>query len=223
MTDTNYISIAKQILQRAKSEGWFIHDSVNAKNRQWKTQLVKDCVTLQSKEMPSSSIPIYKVVGEYQKKYPETLIKEIWEVSSLADAQKNDPKVTSWRLLDHGIYSDADNDQHYSWRVIEQTNSMIWPIWPRHTVFAQVRIDDRDSDPQTTYLISYSIDHPNAQTLPDHVINNVHYSVYEYISTPEKVRVSRVTHIDPCGNIPTSLIKLYSNKLVDLFLSWKSE
>lgn len=238
---SEYISKADQILDKMMQEGWF--PSVQPPNGQpnqsstigweqllkeegialapiqlppirWEEKLKKDGVILESTNVEDSPIPAYRVSGSYYNTKSEFLIKKVFGVSSLAQAQINDPKVVSWRLLEE---NETDGKK---WRVIEQTNSMGWPIWPRHTVFVQVRYDLEDS----TYLVGFSVDHPNASILNDHVKSDIKFSVYKYSQgTYNHAHVSRITLIDPKGYIPTALIKAYSGKMVDLFVSWKND
>jgi len=126
-------------------------------------------------------------------------------------AMKNDPKLTMWREVEKGN----------NWKVCSQYNSMMWQMWPRHTVFAQVRFDEGN----TTKLVAYSVDHPSVPRQDKtHVRSNVHMSVYEYKDNGDNTtQVTRITQIDPCGSIPVALVDLYSGNLVNLFNSWKRE
>ena len=176
----------------------------------WQHILTKEGTDLFKTDIPEvCPIPCYMVTTTINKP-KDVLVDKIWAVNEEL-AKKNDPKLTMWQEIE------KDNN----WKVCSQYNSTMWPAWQRHTVFAQVKFDEGNS----TKLVAYSIDHPKVP-LQDktHVRTKVHMSVYDYTDNGDNTtKVTRITQVDPCGNIPTSVVTMYSGNLVDMFNRWKEE
>ena len=112
----------------------------------WQPVVTKEETSLSRKERPEvCALPCY-LVRTVINKPKNVLVDKIWAVNE-EGARRNDPKLTAWREVERGN----------GWKVCSQYNAMSWPIWPRHTVFAQVRIDD---EKDTTKLVGFSVEHP---------------------------------------------------------------
>lgn len=176
----------------------------------WTTQIDGD-VKLRWKMYPETCrFAAYQTIGTF-KTSKEQMVNKIWGVDK-AGAQKNDPKVTEWKILQQGG----------NWKVIEQTVRMGLMISNRHVVFSQSRIDDDAGN--TTYLVAHSVVHPSSPTPNGHVLTSLHMSVYEYVDNGNgTTTVTRITQVDPNGTIPEFVINMFTGGLVGLFNMWKHE
>lgn len=175
----------------------------------WVKQLEKNDVVLQKQVLTICSFPAYRVTCKYNLP-KEELVDKIWGVDCVEKAKKNDPKLTSWRCISTGS----------SWKLISQTNSAVWPVWPRHILFSQVRFDEDDH----TYLVGSSEDITTYNDVSGHVTAHLHMSVYDFCDNGDNTTtVDRITLLDPKGSVPVGIVTMYSNNLVDLFASWKTE
>jgi len=113
----------------------------------------------------------------------------------------------------------VENGDNY--KVCSQYTDMTWPLYPRHIVYAQYKIDEGDS----TYLVSFSVDHPNVKTdEKTHVRSKVHISAYTYVDNHDgTTTVRRILQVDPCGNVPTSVVDYFSTSVMNMFAMWKNE
>ncbi|VBB19036.1 START domain containing protein [Yasminevirus sp. GU-2018] len=198
--EQEYLTKAESVLESAQK----LYD-----RNDWTHVLTKEGTELKSLNLPDiCPIPAYMVTATYPVS-KEKIISKVWGVSSEAMAKANDPKLTMWAEVERGA----------NWKVLSQYNSMMWPIWPRHTVFAQVRVEKKDK----TYLVGFSVNNPKVEnTSKTHVTSFVHMSVYEYSSNVDgSTTVRRITLIDPRGAIPVSLVTMYSGNLVNVFNTWR--
>lgn len=196
-----YVKYAPKVLNTF----WNLHN-----RNSWINQLTRNGVELSSTTVDNCPFPAYHVKATFNKTREE-MVNKIWGVDSEVKAKKNDPKLVTWKCVERGP----------NWKVIDQTNSAIWPIWPRQITFSQVRIDDG----RHTYLIGTTTEHNDAVDHSyDHVTAHLHMSVYDYCDNGDgTTTVDRVVLLDPKGNIPVGLVTMYSKNQIDLFSSWKDE
>ena len=197
-----YVNFATGLLEEAKilmnGDGWQ-QVATSAQNTK-----------LEQKNLPNiCSFPCY-LVSSTIKKPKEELVKKIWE-ADLERAKKNDPKLKMMAEVETGP----------NWKVRSQYNGMGPLIWDRHTVFAQVRTDVGN----VTYLTGFSVDHPKAPTnTTTHVRTNMHMSIYEFTAVgPKETNIRRIAQIDPKGDIPTWVVKMFANNNMNMFDMWKNE
>src|SRR5579872_1178492 len=167
---------ADQVLAAAK------HLSAEAK---WTKILTQDGTDLFSADSTNDCpIPHYKVETVIEK--PMQVLKDkIWKVASVEDAQRNDPKVASWKLLTSGA----------NWKAMAQINAMGRPCWDRQTVFCQTEYVEDDG--KTVYLVAHSVEHPMAQREDKmYVRTKMHMSVYEFCDLGGSTRVTRFAQVD---------------------------
>lgn len=191
---------AREVLERAQ---------MLFARKDWKHMLTQDGTELYQMNLDDiCPIPANLVIATYNQS-KHNMINKVWGVASEEMAKANDPKLTSWKLIENGP----------SLKIISQCNSMMWPIWPRQTVFAQACIEEKDA----SYLVGFSVEHAKAPNLEDsHVRTRVHMSVYEYVDNRNgTTTVRRITLVDPKGIIPVKLITRYSKNLVNVFNSWR--
>jgi hypothetical protein len=136
------------------------------------------------------------------------MVARIWDMTE-AKAKVNDPKLTMWTEVEKGE----------NWKVCSQHNTMGWPVWPRHTVFAQVRFDE----PGKTQLVAFSVNHKKAPVDEStHVRAHVHLSVYTFVDNKNgTTTVSRMTQVDPRGDVPTWIVNMYAKNQVNMFNQWQ--
>ena len=151
--------------------------------------------------------PCYKTTTTINKPKND-VVSKLWNVTE-QKTKEYDPKLISWTEVER-----KDN-----WKVCSQYNEMGPFIWQRHSVFAQVKIEIGD----VTYLVAFSVDHPNVQTdTTKYVRTNIHMSVYEYVDNKDGTTdVTRVALVDPCGKIPVWIVELFAGNMVDMFNKWK--
>jgi len=156
-----------------------------------------------------SPIPCYLIETTYNKPKVE-LMNKIWGATE-ETTKKYDLKISMWCVVENG-----DN-----YKVCSQYTDMTWPLYPRHIVYAQYKIDEGDS----TYLVSFSVDHPNVKTdEKTHVRSKVHISAYTYVDNHDgTTTVRRILQVDPCGNVPTSVVDYFSTSVMNMFAMWKNE
>ena len=195
----DYFKLAQDVLAKFKNL---------RSNKSWVFEMNKNNVELSRLSVNTCPFPAYHVKSVYNKS-KEDLVQKIWGVDSEEKAKANDPKLVTWKCVDSGK----------NWKVITQTNSVVWPVWNRQLTFLQVRIDEGDH----TYLVGTTIDRKDVKNLSyDHVIADLHMSVYDYHDNKNgTTTVDRITLLDPQGSIPVSLVTMYSSNLVNLFASWK--
>ena len=94
------------------------------------------------------------------------------------------------------------------------------PIWPRHIVFAQTKFNDVTD---TIYLVAHSVDHPKvSREDATHARGTVYMSVYSYKDNHDgTTSIRKITHINPNGYIPVTLINMYVGNMIDMFNRWK--
>jgi len=195
----NYIAQATELLGEAKQ---LFNDS------DWKHVSTKNGIDLHSMDNGTCPFPAYRVRSTFNKSKDE-LVNNIWGVNSVEQAKVNDPKLVSWERIAFG-----DN-----WKVISQTNTTVWPIWPRQIIFCQVKFEEEDH----TYLVGRSVDHQGASLVDGHVLAHLHMSVYDYCDNKNgTTTVNRITLLDPKGQMPVGLVTMYAGNLVNLFESWRN-
>jgi len=174
----------------------------------WTLNSERDEVRLYQQDCPDvCNLPCYMIESLYSLS-KDDMVDKIWLMNE-EKAKESDAKITMWREIEKG-----DN-----YRICEQYTSMNWPLYPRHLIYAQYKIDRDDN----TYLVSFTIKHPTVKVNEKtHVESICHLSVYGYEKVNDKhLNVWRILQVDPQGNITTSLISYYSKTFMDRFVEWK--
>lgn len=212
-TNVQYQQKAKEVLHEAKELYRELCDAIKVKvfpKDKWTHVLEKEGINMYKYPRPNvSPIPCYLVEATYGKT-KDALVKKIWD-STEETAKKYDLKISMWRVVEKG-----DN-----YKVCSQYTDMPWPLYPRHIVYTQYKIDEGN----TTYLVSFSVDHPDVIIdEKTHVKSKVHLSVYAYIDNGDNTTtVWRILQVDPCGNVPTSVVDYFSASVMNMFITWKNE
>lgn len=208
-----YQQKATEVLQDAKNLYQDLQVALQRKlcvKDSWNPVMEQDGIKMYKLPRPNvSPIPCYLVEATYNKPKDE-LMNKIWDITE-ETAKKYDLKISMWTIVEKGD----------DYKVCSQYTDMIWPVWPRHIVYAQYKIDDGD----TTHFVSFSVDHPNVKTNEStHVRSKVHLSVYSYCDNRDgTTTVRRVLQVDPCGNVPTSVVDYFSTSVMNMFAMWKKE
>lgn len=165
---------------------------------------------LEKKQFDGYSLPHYrtKVTINLPK---HQLVNMIWN-ANLESTQKDDANVTTFEEIE----TNADP----AFKVRRQINKLPFPCFPRETVFIQFRIEELE----TTWLVGFSIDHPDYPVNMWRAIRtSLDMSVYRFYSVSQnQTVVQRITNIDPNGLIPKSVIVSQEKKLVSQFNRWHS-
>ena len=168
-----------------------------------------DDVLLENKYFPDiCSVPCFRTTTLVDKSV-EYLMDKLWNETEETRLQE-DPDIVYWTEVE------ADKD----WRVCNQLNKMQWPFWSRETVYVQVKVVQSD----VSWIVTFSVDHDCVPRKDDQYVRaTVFLSVYRFSKEGNQTRIHRMSHIDPGGNIPVSIINLYAGKLCKPLLSFKHD
>jgi len=193
-----YTAHAKTLLAQAKA---------CLKENKWDFVTSKHDTHLFKQTIDGSSFPRYFTKSTI-KKPMEQVVDLIWK-NNEDGAKRNDQSVIDWRVVESGE----------NYRVCSQHNEMSWPIWNRHIVFAQVKFVEKEA----TYVVAFSVDHPDVKNETDTVRGKLNMSVYEFIpNSLNSTTVRLVVHFDPCGTIPVYIVNLFTGNMVEKFNRWNS-
>lgn len=194
-----YITKAYDVLAEAKNR---------LKNNKWHHVVTKKGTELYKCDMPHiCPTPCYLTKTIINQPL-NTIVNKLWMINE-DGAKENDPSVTDWAEIEKGL----------NYKVCTQHNKLMWPFWPRHVVFSQVKIEEKDA----TYLVANSVDHVKAPYDDDNYVRSfIHMSVYEYKAIDDNnTQITRITQVDPRGYIPISIVNLFATNQVDMFNRWK--
>eukprot|EP01098_Paradermamoeba_levis_P007339 TRINITY_DN3026_c0_g1_i1.p1 TRINITY_DN3026_c0_g1~~TRINITY_DN3026_c0_g1_i1.p1 ORF type:complete len:198 (-),score=74.63 TRINITY_DN3026_c0_g1_i1:58-651(-) len=166
----------------------------------WKVTKDGNGAVLSEKGVEGSALNMFRVVAVVPHP-PKKVIDTLWSWG-LAEWKEYDPDVKEWRV----VQQIDDNT-----RVLYQVNSLPWPLWARDTCLTQAR---REKD-GTFALLLKSTSHADAPEKPkDYVRAQVLTSAF--IFAPEgadKTKFIRIVHVDPSGNIPSSVVNSSAKQL----------
>jgi len=196
--DTKYIKKGVEILNYTKNL---------IKEPDWTLEADEEGVLMESKEFPEKSyVPCYRLTCTCTKSIDE-LFKYVWDVDEKS-LQKDDPDVLKWDIIQSGR----------SWRIATMINDMPWPLSPREVVIMQIIFRDAEGN----WLVSYSIPHEKIPIQDEYVRATVHISVYGFITETDNLsRIWRVSMINPAGDIPAFIVKLFADKQMKPLIQWK--
>lgn len=176
--------------------------------KDWNNVSNTNGTTLRSLANKVCSFPCYEA-SRLSQKLPQKWIDRVWNVNE-SIVKSDDPDAASWEILESGT----------NWRIVRQVNNMKWPVWPRELVFAQIRVD-RDTG---SYLVMYSVKHPSAPLKPSEFVRGtMHTNVYAFEQEENHTRASKITQIDPAGDLPVWLVTKYTDKLTHMLNKIDSE
>ncbi len=221
---TKYVKTAETILAKAKAlieeeakwEQAALAKTVVEEKRKWEHVVTTDGTELYKKEMPEvCPIPCY-LARTVIKKPLQTMIDKLWLIDENG-TKSNDPSVREWKEIEK-------TETH---KVCSQYNKMGQFIWDRHVVYAQVKIADAETG--STYLVAFSVTHPSTPfDEKNYVCGYVHMSVFEFKKDTKdesgnSTVVTKLAQIDPCGDLPVSVVNMFASTQIDMFNRWKKE
>ena len=164
-------------------------------------------ILLESKVFPDiCAVPCFRTTTTVNKTI-DYLMNSLWNETE-EDRKKEDPDIIAWSCI----------QSEPTFRVCTQINKMQWPLWSRETVYVQMKVIENDA----SWFITFSIDHDAVPLKPTlYVRALIHLSIYKFSIENGQTRVHRMSHIDPSGNIPSSIITLYAGKLCKPLIEWK--
>lgn len=173
----------------------------------WRLEVASGSTYLESKQTYKYPLPYYRVRSIIDLPR-ERLVNIVWN-ATYKSASIDDSTIRSLETL----------IKKENYKIKYQTNDMGFLLWTRETLFVQHKFVEDD----VTWLVGYSILHPSVPLQNDvYVRTSLNMSVYKYTAlTPTRTLVQRIVNINPNGNIPASIVKMYSGKLVDAFVRWQ--
>eukprot|EP01088_Endostelium_zonatum_P002996 TRINITY_DN1395_c0_g1_i1.p1 TRINITY_DN1395_c0_g1~~TRINITY_DN1395_c0_g1_i1.p1 ORF type:complete len:207 (-),score=47.14 TRINITY_DN1395_c0_g1_i1:65-685(-) len=160
----------------------------------WSVVNDKDGAVLDSKQIAGSDINAFRVKGNVRAS-PEKLIDLVWSWGE-SDWKKWASDIESWQVLE------TPNENT---RIIHQVNKLSWPLWSRDVVFLCSR---QSLDNGAKLLVLKSVENSKAPPQKDKYVRaNIltSFFLFEPIEGGHS-KVTRVLHVDPAGNIPTSVV-----------------
>jgi hypothetical protein len=201
----------KSVMARAEK---LLNDALQLiETNTWEEVKTVDETKLSKCDMPKRCpTPCYLTETTIEKPI-ETLVDRLWSINEKG-AKVNDPSVMDWRE----VVKDAN------YKIVEQHNKMMWPIYSRHMVFSQAKFEGKDEkNNNIVYLVAQSIDHPDIPLDENNYVRgHIHMSVYKYKQKgPTTTEIQRIAMVDPCGKIPVQLVNAFAHKQVEMFNMWK--
>lgn len=217
---TDYIKTAHTVLTKAKTlieeEVKWEQTTSEEEKKKWEHVVTTEGTELYKKEMLDvCPVPCY-LARTVIKKPLKTLVDKLWIIDEKT-TKINDPSVKEWKELEK-------TENH---KVCSQYNKMGMFIWDRHVVYAQVKIEEPDTG--KTYIVAFSVTHPLAPfDEKNYVLGKVHMSVFELKKDTKdesgnSTVITKLAHIDPCGDLPVSVINMFASTQVEMFNRWKKE
>jgi hypothetical protein len=196
--NTEYLKKGLNILNNAKAL---------IKESDWSFEANVDGIIMESKEFTEDSyVPCYRISCDTLRPLNE-LIEMAWNVDQIS-LQKDDPDVLKWEILESGN----------NWRIVTMVNDMPWPLSAREVVIFQSIYKDNEG----IWLVSYSVPHDSVPESDKYVRATVHLSVYGFVRSNNNInKIYRLSLIDPNGSIPTFVVKLFADKLMEPLNKWK--
>eukprot|EP01126_Amoeba_proteus_P040335 TRINITY_DN4298_c0_g1_i1.p1 TRINITY_DN4298_c0_g1~~TRINITY_DN4298_c0_g1_i1.p1 ORF type:complete len:206 (-),score=21.20 TRINITY_DN4298_c0_g1_i1:176-793(-) len=159
----------------------------------WNFFSLNNDVLCERKTYPNSVIDCFRATCLLDKFSAQEYAKCIWEIT-LADLQVIDSSITD-------VQTSAEIDEHT--RIRYQNNKLPWPIWPRQTLF----VDHYESDVDGIFILGGSVSHPSKPEDPSNFVRTtLHLSAYAFLPEGNAVRLWRIVHVDPNGDIPAFVV-----------------
>jgi hypothetical protein len=194
----NYYNISISKMERSEEKINFVTNLINDDN--WKLVSALEGITIERKPLLGNSIDCFRAYGMVNADQKE-LADIIWNKYNDMDSIKSsDSDISDYRIVDN-----IDSNT----RICYQVNNLQWPLWPRESVYLQLRVI-RDN---ATYIYMYSIETDAVPQQPDKFVRaNINISAYVLIPCHSGCTVYRIAHIDPSGSLPVGIINSYASK-----------
>jgi len=195
MSDNKYLSHALTLINKAKTL---------IAEQDWTQVSHSDDITLDCKDFPDvCDVHCYRA-NSITDKTPEQLANQVWNVTEQTQ-KTDDHDIMEWKVVEGGN----------NWRVFAQLNKLPWPLFPRQTLCAQMVLQEEEASNDIYWTVSYSIDHDKVSKQEDkYVRTKVVMLINKFEKVGNKTHIWRLSQVDPSGNIPKSVLNLYSSKIV---------
>jgi len=161
-----------------------------------------DGAILHSTVLEGEPINCFRAVGEIAGKTPK----------EMADLMGNFG-LTEWKIMDSDVLDWSVLEQGENHRVYYQENNLPWPLWHRTVVYVLSLIEEDGA----YYWVGQSTTHPDKPEEPSKFVRaNVTIGLYGFQPTEGGCRVVRVLHVNPSGNIPSSVVNSLSATLINV-------
>ncbi len=184
-------------------------DSINEKinffkqlltDQSWQAVQTINSIKVEKKMIPNSDIACFKSSGIVNAK-ADDLIKYVWNIYNT----KENVQVFDTDITEYNIVCKLDSQT----RICRQVNKLPWPMWPRESVYIQYV----GSEANQSYIIMFSVECEEVPVQTDKFVrSNINISAYIFEPCESCTMIHRIAHIEPCGNIPSSLINGYATK-----------
>jgi hypothetical protein len=184
----------------------------------WRYVSIVDGITLYNKEFPESPIPAYRCSTISPNSQHSKLVGGVWDVNE-AGMKCMESSIKKWEIIEtvpDCIFTGYETSFTCSTRVLRQINAIppTLIIWPREAIIVQAKITANDQ----TWFVTYSLDKHRLVPLNEkkYVRAKVFFNTFAFIKQGHNTLIHKLTLADPCGNIPTGIITMFSNKMVKL-------
>ena len=192
----SYIEQLQKVLANAK---------VLLSESDWEFVKEDDGIICERKEFKDvCPIPCYRVSGQITNKSFEEVKKLIWTTNE-ARAKELDPSIIYWKI-------EKENDDK-SCRVVVQRNKLMFPLWTREGVCAQAKFHEEGK----LWSVAASVSDPDIVTDENEfVLTKIHMTVTLVEKTDDGITYHKIAQIDPCGNIPQSVVNYFASNTMDI-------
>jgi len=167
----------------------------------WNTVNETDNILTQKKILSSNDVACFKSSG-FVNTTMNTLLKFIWNIyDNYNNIKQYDPDISKFDIIENL----SENT-----RICYQVNNLSWPCSPREFIYLQTKIIMNNE----CYILMYSVDSIKYNQLRDEENVKAYIIVSGFCIKERKTgcEIHRITHIDPAGSIPLSIVNNNANK-----------
>jgi len=158
------------------------------------TVLVDDQgIVLSSKEIEGSPLKAFKYRGEVAGTSAAKLVEMIWNWD-----------FTAWKAFQSDLEAVKTHVINDKLRLLYQVSGLPWPLWNRDACMLNARIEKEGS----IVLTMNSVPHDAFPEYPSQFVR-ASLSIGGFVFTDkgdDVVQVARLVHVNPNGNIPSSIV-----------------
>ena len=192
--------------KQAIEEAWNRANTLASETEGWKEEKKDDVAFLTSKNFEGCPVNCFKVVGVVNAT-PKAAVDLLWGWRK-EEWQRFAPDIEDWEIVD-----EVDENT----RVVRQVNKLSWPLSNRDMALASGRVESDG----THALIFRSVEHDKVPVVSKNVRANVLLS--GFVFAPEgdsKSTLTRIIHVDPAGNIPSSVVNVTAKATHEVIASF---
>eukprot|EP01087_Luapelamoeba_hula_P016862 TRINITY_DN522_c0_g1_i1.p1 TRINITY_DN522_c0_g1~~TRINITY_DN522_c0_g1_i1.p1 ORF type:complete len:205 (-),score=27.54 TRINITY_DN522_c0_g1_i1:101-715(-) len=165
----------------------------------WTVSNTADNCVMSSKAISGEPINMFRATGHLKgrtAKQMSDLIKGFGE----KEWKQVDSDVVEWQVV----------EQIPDGVIIYQQNKLPWPLWHRTTVYSQCYYEEEGK----TYVVAISCEHPDKPDEPAKFVRaTINISVFEFVDEEGGCQCTRLVHVNPAGNIPSSVVNSVASGL----------